>query len=243
MPRKKPSQKRDLPEIYPNSPLVEVVCEIRFPGDLAIECRKHEFHRAIKDVYPTIFAPHVESGQPVATKPYRFEKTDKEAGVMLAVDRFAYYEKQYESHKTFIREFLRLAGVLSDIFHLDKLDRVGWRYINIIPFSRENGILPIRRFLNLGVKVPEGVSDDFENIRMVLISREPGGAITTKLQSLIRPDDNQEAFLLDFDFAMTESLRFSKLATYIKQAHDHTSSLFENLITDEYRQYLKEEVL
>lgn len=243
MPAKKTSNRPDRAEVYPNSPLTEVVCEIRFPGDLAIECRKHEFHRAIRDGYPGILAPHVEAGEPVATKPYRFENRETGAGAMLAVDRFAYYEQRYASHKTFMREFLRLAGVLSEIFRLDKLSRVGWRYINMIPFSRENGILPIRRFLKLAVRMPEGASTEFENISMALISRVPGGSITTKLQSLIRPDDNQEAFLLDFDFGMTQGLRFSKLASYVKQAHDHARGLFEALITDEYREYLRGEAL
>ncbi len=228
-------------EGYPNSPLVEVVCEIRFPGDLAVDCRKHEFHRAIRDAYSKILAPNVEAGQPVATKPYRFESPETAAGVMLAVDRFAYYETNYGSHKTFIPEFLRLAGVLSDIFHIDKLNRVGWRYINVIPFTREDGILPIRRFLRLGVDVPEGVSTHFENVKMLLLSRVPGGTITTKLESLMRPEDNQEAFLLDFDFGMTDSLRFSAIRDYVKHAHDNTRDLFERLITDEYREYLKGE--
>jgi uncharacterized protein (TIGR04255 family) len=221
---------------------VEVVCEIRFPWNLAVDCRRHEFHQAIRDPYRAIYAPDAEPGPPLVTRPYRFENPDTAAGVMVAVDKFAYYEQRYESHKKFTAEFLRLTAVFSEIFGLDTLDRVGWRYINIIPFTRESGILPLRRLLNLGVTGPTGVSGDFENVSIVLISKVARGSITTKLQSLIRPD-KQEAFLLDFDFGMTEGLRFTNLASYVRDAHDHTRGLFEELITDEYRQYLRGDVV
>jgi len=231
--------KGELDEVYPNSPLVEVVSEIRFPWNLAVDCRRHDLFEAIRSSYRTIFAPQVELGDALVTKPYRFENPDTVAGVMVAVDKLAYYERQYKSHDKFIPEFLRLAGVFSDIFGLDCLDRVGWRYINIIPFTRENGVLPLRRFLNLGVRLPAGVSEDFENLSIVMISKAPGGSITTKLQTLMRSEDNQEAFLLDFDYGMNENLHFSKLASYVQDAHKHTRILFEQLITDEYRQYLR----
>ncbi|MCK5244887.1 MAG: TIGR04255 family protein, partial [Desulfobacterales bacterium] len=50
-------KKYKITEVYPNSPLVEVVCEVRFPGELAIECRRDEFYEKIRDRYPTILFP------------------------------------------------------------------------------------------------------------------------------------------------------------------------------------------
>ena len=243
MPERPTNDESQTSELYPNQPLVEVVCEIRFPWDLAIECRRHEFHKLIKEQYSGIFVPRPDPGQALETTPYRFEDPERHAGVMVAVDKFAYYETGYAGHQKFIAEFIRLAQVFADVFGLHKLNRVGWRYINIIPFTRESGVLPLRRLLNLGVKVPKSVSEDFENLSIVLISRVSDGSITTKLQSLIRPEDKQEAFLLDFDFGMTEALVFSKLLSYVKTAHDHTQALFEELITDEYRQYLRGDVV
>ena len=38
-------KKYKITEVYPNSPLVEVVCEVRFPGELAIDCRTDEFNK------------------------------------------------------------------------------------------------------------------------------------------------------------------------------------------------------
>ena len=233
------SKKYEISEVYPNSPLVEVVCEIRFPGELAIECRRDEFYEKIRDKYPTILVP--QAGDRLA--PYRFENQNRNAEIMLALNRFSFHDKDYSGHKRFIKEFIELVKKLNQTYSLKKLARVGWRYINVIPFTREDGIVPLQRFVSLDVILPEGVSDQFENLSMVLISKVPDGTITTRIESIIRSDDQQEALLLDFDFALTEKLAFSKIHSCVRKAHSETRALFENLITDDYRQYLRGETI
>ncbi len=233
----------DISEIYPNSSLVEVVCEIRFSAELAIECKRNEFFDKIRDTYPNILLPQSIGIQTNPVTAYRFENESQNAGITLALNRFSFYEKDYSGHKKFIKEFTRLANTLIATYPLRDLQRLGWRYINIIPFSREDGIVPLNRFVAAGIKVSEGISDQFENLSIVFVSRVEGGAITTRIESILRSNDQQEALLLDFDFAMTEKLEPSKIETYAKKAHKQTRALFESLITDEYRQYLREETI
>ena len=233
----------DISEIYPNSSLVEVVCEIRFSAELAIECKRNEFFDKIRDTYPNILLPQSIGIQTNPVTAYRFENESQNAGITLALNRFSFYEKDYLGHKKFIKEFTRLANTLIETYPLRDLQRLGWRYINIIPFSREDGIVPLNRFVAAGIKVPEGISDQFENLGIVFVSKVEGGAITTRIESILRSNDQQEALLLDFDFAMTEKLQPSKIETYAKRAHKQTRALFESLITDEYKQYLREETI
>jgi uncharacterized protein (TIGR04255 family) len=233
------SKKYEISEVYPNSPLVEVVCEIRFPCELAIECRRDEFYEKIRDKYPTILVP--QAGDRLA--PYRFEYENRNSEIMLALNRFSFHDKDYSGHKRFIKEFIELVKKLNQTYSMKELARVGWRYINVIPFTREDGIVPLQRFVSVDVSLPEGVSDQFENLSMVLISKVPDGTITTRIESIIRSDDQQEALLLDFDFALTEKLAFSKIHSCVRKAHNGTRALFENLITDDYRQYLRGETI
>lgn len=233
------SKEYKISEVYPNSPLVEVACEIRFPGELAIECRRDEFYEKIRDKYPRILVPQVGDG----LAPYRFENESRTAEIMLALNRFSFHDKDYSGNRPFIKEFIDLVKTLNQTYSLKKLARVGWRYINVIPFTREDGIVPLQRFVSVNVSLPVGVSDQFENLSMVLISRVPDGTITTRIETIIRSDDQQEALLLDFDFAMTENLVISKIGSSVRKAHEQTRSLFENLITDDYRQYLRGETI
>jgi uncharacterized protein (TIGR04255 family) len=80
-------------------------------------------------------------------------------------------------------------------------------------------------------------------VSIVFISKAPGGTITTRIESIIRSNDQQEALLMDFDFALTEKIEFSRINSCVSMAHDQTRAIFENLITDDYRQYLRGETI
>lgn len=228
-------------EIYPNSPLIEVVCELRFPTELSIDCRKDTFYDKIRKAYPVILIPEKNRGLSASIPPYRFENKARTSGIIIGIDRFSYYEKEYTGHKRFINEFLRIFDLLNDLFHIQKLTRLGWRYINIIPFSRENGMIPVKQFLNLIVQPPNGYSEQFENLSVMFMSKVRDGSVTTRVEAIIKEADQQEALLLDFDFAMTEKLFPSKLNRRVNNAHRQTRHLFELLITEQYRQYLRGE--
>jgi uncharacterized protein (TIGR04255 family) len=233
----------NISEVYPNSPLVEVVCEIRFPADLAIECKRDEFYNRIKKTYPTIWLSKNENSAIPSLTPFRFDNATQTAGILMGIDRFAFFEKHYKGHKTFTKEFVSLSKSLKETYALKNIQRLGWRYINVIPFTREDGILPLHRFINLDIKLPDCIPDQFENFNFVFMSKVSGGTITSRIESIIRAEDQQEALLMDFDFAMNDKIVFSKLNSHVNKAHEQTRIIFENLITDEYRQYLRGETI
>lgn len=246
MAKKKTTKKKEqaAEELYPNQPVVEVVCEIRFPGELAIECRRDEFQNVVRKDYPNLFVPSLKQGQVVALEPYRLTSDESQtSGIMISLNRFSLFEKQYLGHAKFQREFLRLTKVLLGIVNLDKLNRFGLRYINVVPFARENGLIPLERLLKLGISVPEGVSRDFSNLALTFASKAGGGLLTTRLNPAVHPETKQEVFVLDFDFALTENLRFSKLSSYLNAAHKSIHDKFQALITDGYRQFLRGETV
>lgn len=237
------SKQFNITEIYPNSPLVEVVCEIRFSAELSIECRRDEFYNKIRDNYSNILVPQTDGFSAGALAPYRFENQSRNSGIMLAINRFSYYVKDYSGHKPFIKEFIRLTKILGETFTLNHLNRLGWRYINAIPFTREDGIVPLQQFINFDLNLPGDVSRKYENFSFTFISRVAKGTITTKIESVARSDEQQEAILLDFDFSRVEDLSMSKIAAHVDEAHNQSRRLFENYITDEYRQYLRGETI
>ena len=228
-------------EIYPNSPLVEVVFEIRFPGEPMVECRRHEFYDHVRSDYPRVLVPQIKAEGFPALEPYRFEKANGSAGIMLAIDKFVYYARKYPGYKEFKGKFLKLLSEFDKLFHLENLKRTGWRYINIIPFTRESGIIPLKRFLNFGLHLPKGIPEQHENLSITLISKMDDCSVTTKLESIISSDRSREALLLDFDCAKSKDLLFSKTETYIEEGHGVARNLFEALITESYRKYLRGE--
>ncbi len=51
---------------------------------------------------------------------------------------------------------MRLAYLFGETYSISKIDRLGWRYINLIPFTREDGLVPLQRFLTVSLNAPNG---------------------------------------------------------------------------------------
>jgi len=228
---------------YPNSPLVEVVFEIRFPDEPSVDCKRDVFYETIRGSFPRVLVPTTKEGGLAALEPYRFESEDKKRVLMIAMNRFAYSARQYARYEQFAAEALKWVILFSETYELPRLNRTGLRYINIIRFSREGGLIPLHRFLKVKIDLPESFPDDFENLSLAFHSRTDGGSITTKIEKVIAADSSHEAILLDFDYAKDKDLRMDHIEEYLEESHANTKSFFEGLITEQYRQYLKGEVL
>ncbi|MCH7680000.1 TIGR04255 family protein [candidate division KSB1 bacterium] len=228
-------------EVYPNSPLIEVICELRFKRNLRIESQRHDFYEKIIEKYVHILVPNFSSTTPVSLIPYKFENEIRDAGVRLAIDKFSYYNKKYVGHKEFMKEFMRLFDIFSKTYSIDSPTRLGWRYINVIPFTRESGLIPLSDFFDLKCSFSESQMTNFENLDIVFVTKVENGSITIKLQTAMDSKSQQEVFVFDIDFAKTEKLSLKSIENNMQQAQNQARLLFENSITDKYRDYLRGE--
>jgi uncharacterized protein (TIGR04255 family) len=244
-------------EIYPNSPLVDVTCEIRFPGELQVECSRDLFWNKIRKDYPTILVPHSKDGQAAALQHYRFRSKDQSRVVSVAINSLAFSESKYSGHVKFIAEFKRLAAIFKRCFpKIDKVSRFGWRYVNIMPYQRENGHVPVRRLTKVEFKLPTDVSERLTGLDSRFEFDDADGAVAIVRMATVVPQrgsealpgevtrepqpNQQEALLVDLDFVRTgDNLRFGQFATQITKLRRRNRELFEALITDEYREYLR----
>jgi uncharacterized protein (TIGR04255 family) len=247
-------------EIYPNSPLVDVTCEIRFPGELQVECNRDIFWNKIRKDYPDILVPYSKDGQAAALQHYRFRSKDKSRVVSVAMNSLAFSESKYSGHVKFIAEFKRLAAIFKRCFpKIDKVSRFGWRYVNIMPFQRENGHVPVQRLLKVEFKLPTDVSARLTGLESRYEFDDPDGSVAIVRMATVVPQrtpeslpsamtreppaDQQQALLLDLDFVRTgDNLKFGQFATQITKLRRKNRDLFEALITDEYREYLRGEL-
>jgi len=229
--------------IYPNSPLIEVVFEVRFKGLVAVECHRDAFYQEIRKEYPNVFVPKVDPNTPPALQSYRFEKEDKSAGIMTAINKIAYFSRKYLGYKKFRKETLRILGIFNEIFKLEDLTRTGWRYVNIIPYAREEDLIPLKRFLNLDLTLPLENSDCFKNIDVKLHIPIKSDLFSVIIKSLINVVNQQEALVLDLDYSKSKDLKYNKIGDYLKESHGFAREFFEKMIVEQYRKYLKGEVV
>jgi uncharacterized protein (TIGR04255 family) len=223
---------------HPNSPLAEVLFEIGFPGETAIDCRRHEIQDRLRDSYPNLIVPAVQPGMLLAYEPYRFEKEDGSGGVILSLNRFGHYSRAYPGFEVFSAECRRLSELFTAVIPVTTLNGVGMRHINIIRFVREEGLIPFEYFFLLGEKLLELMPSKFENFSTTFVLPTEGAKITTHIESITNNQTGQEALLLDFYHSKVGELHVSEVQNYLEEAHTQSASLFNRLITQNYRDYI-----
>jgi uncharacterized protein (TIGR04255 family) len=180
----------------------------------------------------------MEQGRSMATTPYTFEREDRSAGVMLSLSSLGLHFKKYDGFPAFRKEILRVLSIFDELFNVDELDRIGLRYVNIISYAREKGVVPIQKYLNIKIKLPELISSQMKNFSIMFEPKMEGGTITTRIKPLISKDGIHEAIVLDFDYAKTGGVRFGLLEKYIDESHQHTKRFFEALVTEDYKRFM-----
>lgn len=230
------------PDVYPNSPLAEVVFELRFPGEPAVECRRDEYYATIRSDFPYVWVPDVEVGKPPALQPYQFKSEGDAQTVMAAINRFAYSTKRYGGFACFKPRALELAGGFCDRFGIRKLSRIGLRYINIIPFVRDVGRIPWQQYFTVRMNLPANAFDCLTSVNIAYEAKCDAGTITTRI-ACVRSGEADEAFLLDFDFAKTESATTAGLSAAIQEAHDETKRVFQEIVSDQYKSVMRGEAI
>jgi uncharacterized protein (TIGR04255 family) len=230
--------------IYKNAPLAETIFEIRFPGEPSIECKRDKFYERIRERYPKVSVPISAPGKALALEPYKFEQENADWTLALSINKISMHCRKYLHFDAFKEEVIRLIAIFKKVFgEVSKLDRTGLRYINMIPFIREKETIPLRKYLNVSLNLPESISNDFSTMVVLFVSRTEGGSITTRIEPAISQDKKREIIILDFDYAKEKNLNIRLIEKYLDESHSYTKMLFENLLSDDYKKIMKGEVI
>jgi len=143
--------------IYEKNPLVEVVCQLRFPAILSIEAETPaEFQKGISELFP-LYEEKIElqqtiSGQidfpqintngisnPVSTvtssKIYLFSSEDKNQVINLTRTFISLAMRKYRCWEEFNNYLVKPIELLQKIYGVNFLTRIGLRYIDLFKKS------------------------------------------------------------------------------------------------------------
>jgi uncharacterized protein (TIGR04255 family) len=229
-------------KLYKNSPLVESVFEIRFPPELAIECRRDEYYSRIREEFPEVNFPLADTSEPYALKNYLFRDRQREKGIQFSVNKCSFHRYKYLGFAEFKDQALRNLTMFAKEFGIQVLHRTGLRYVNHIPILRENGVIPLTKYLNFGFRMPQSIPEQYDFLHTVLFAKIADGAVRILIQYRKLSDDKEtEVIVIDFDYFHEGNLTFSSVETYIDESHKHTKKIFEDLVTEHYRKIMDQE--
>lgn len=233
------STQTESPEVYPRAPLVEVVFEIRFPGEPAVECRRDELFEFIRREFPKVRVPEASAQDHFKFRTYQYASDDGAFTVMSGLNTLVYSSKRYTGFAEFKKQLTPIFTFFIERFKLHALRRFGFRYINAIPFSRENGSIPLSKFFKSQLAVSPEIPTELEQCAFMLVQKSGEGHVITRVEGLKHQKAEEEAILLDIDYFREGGLEASKIGEYLEVSHSGAKYFFENIITDQYREFLR----
>lgn len=238
---------------YASSPLIEVICQLRFPTILSIgSTEPAQFQEQVRGDFPRYAAkqeqqpPKLVNGQLQQTPPitnYNFISADGLWKINLTKDFIALSTLRYTTWEEFAQKLDKVLALFIQIYQPAFFERIGLRYINA--FSRKR--------LNL-----EGeLWDDLINAPFIGVLSEPDvdEAQTSKCALDVElnlgedwhlklhagpgmlgdgKQDKEPKFILDGDFSVAgKQLPAQRIAGDLDVLHDYAVRLFNSAITKE----------
>ncbi len=247
--------------IYDNSPLHEVICQIRFPDILAIEAKEPaDFQEAIRADFPRYLlkkdqpvpkitgfvngAPQLERPAPVSN--YHFVSADNMWKLNLTRNFIALSTLRYTTWEDFAKMLDKPLAQFIKIYQPAFFQRIGLRYLNLI--SRKKLDLEGTPWSDLiqspylGPLAEEDVREQTVmkssiDVEMMLDSscraKIHAGPGTIKANTPGAKQDTEPKFILDIDISMNGNIDIPMSAGSLETLHGHSTRIFRGAITQE----------
>lgn len=246
--------------IYRQNPLVEVICQLRFPTILRIGTPHiADFQDNIRGKYPryevqepSVDFPHVAKEvssillqiglpkPPGAIDTYRFSAKDSQRFVTLSQDFLALTECKYEKWEMFREAMNETEGAFRQTFNPAFYTRIGLRYKDIIVRSRL-GLAnePWKNLLQphiVAELADQDVSDAILTTQKQSIIKTldiPDGQVKLTHGLLHDAKSNEQCYLIDADFSVAnEREGFNEPFAVLDKFNHLAGRLFRWAITD-----------
>jgi uncharacterized protein (TIGR04255 family) len=244
---------------YSRNPLVEVICQLRFPKILRIETEAPvSFQEAIRAEYPNLntsrielpFLSNLQTNSPsiVMGQGLTHEFLDKEGKwkLVLSSDFIALSTMHYEKWEDFRTRLSTAIHLLIKHYSPSHFTRIGLRYQDLIVRSELELIQhPWRSLLQppiLGVFIADKLSEeDFVEALSVFACRlDYADAVLRVRYGLARKDESEElGYLIDADFYTENITEISDATHFLDQFNREAGNFFRWCIREELQQALQ----
>ena len=240
---------------YQNTPIVEVICQLRFPTILSIGTKEPaEFQDMIRKTFPryskkmTKQPPKVMNGPggvKVEQQPdevnYHFISADNQWKVNLTTGFIAVSTTAYTTWEEFAGKLDEALVCFIKVYEPAFFERIGFRYINAIS-RKELGVedcsfSDLIQPAYLGLMAEEDVNERaFVSAAQNVLVKLPGGC-SLKLHcgpGMIKRDnipDNETKFIMDIDVFMEGNVEMKHSAGALNTVHINANRVFRNAIT------------
>lgn len=244
--------------VYQNNPLLDVICQLRFPTILAIGAREPvDFQEAVRSIFPRYqvrqdqLPPKVMQvpGQPPKVEPqkpvtnHQFSTPDGAYRINLTQDFISLTCSHYTCWEDFARMMDKPLASFIRLYQPSYFERVGLRYLNAISRKKlELEDTPWRELLApqyLGVLAFEDLPEQaYTRCTQDVEAAIPGGC---RMKLHVGPgqirrgndvSDKEVKLIFDLDVFMSGNVPVNLAAGSMQTVHTQAGAIFRDAITD-----------
>lgn len=247
---------------YEKNPLIEVVCELRFPVQLAIQqSLPVDFQGALASRFPILelahevqFEIHAQPGntppaggaqvRQVRATAYEFSSADRNIKVSLSDQWLRISTPKYDSWELFEGHLTDVFDALKRVYGIEYLTRVGLRYRDLIDrkflacetVAWTELIKPEIFGAIAGYGLPQDVIDGFQQTFRIKLD---SGAVGVT-HAMVRHVGGHDAFLIDADFSLDELIKAEPInvTNILRDFNVQAGGLFRSTISDRLHKLL-----
>lgn len=239
---------------YKEAPLVEVICQLRFPTILSINANDPvKFQEAIKEDFPLYDCKNEQKTEELNDKEIRISKSriyefitkSMRTKVTVTSSFIAFSTLEYELWENFLTEIQQVLEKFVKIYEVPFFTRCGLRYKDIITKSRYE--LSNNKWSELiqpnVIGIAADIEDDrMESFRMDVEYKQTDITYTHNIFSFVHYNGEEElSLLLDCDYYCKELVENSKVGEILDQLHSHSSNFISKSITQLLENAMKPE--
>ncbi len=226
--------------IFRNSPLIEVVCQIRFPTILKIALPPIEFQERIRSAYPGYNEkkdygqtfPNIVGQVQVFNAPavHEFVSSDGHEIISLTREFLALTCRRYGRWEDFSSKWQMAQDALVECYQPNYIERVGLRYQDVLSRKRL-GIESVawKELLRPEIAGLFGVWEEKaikESFSQSLLSLEDNNNQVRVVHGLFPLEDGEVAYLIDTDFFHEGRLKIEDIRAKLHGFNRSAGNLF-----------------
>jgi uncharacterized protein (TIGR04255 family) len=241
-------------EFYEKAPLIQVICQFRFPRLLSIEAQPPApFQERIRRTFPLFeqgaasslpqmpaLPPEVMQflGTQITGARYQFSTEDQNSTVTLTSETLSYSTKVYTQWEEFRARFEEPLGAFIELYTPPFFSRVGLRYVDVI--NREALGLrdrPWSQLIRLGQFAFPEFEPNVESATHLIVVNLPDqrGSVTLRHGFAHMPGKSGISYLIDFDFYRSQKTEIKDALPTFDGFHELAGRAFRRCITDVLR--------
>ena len=239
-------------------PLSEVAFEISFPRQFLVENKIAEYQKEVEKDYPNSSdefivrlppvvafgkAPRKDTSGLTPVRSFVFQNPDGSRKINLSVVNLNFLVTNYKDFEDYKNALLPVLSAGIRIFELNRVERIGLRYINRISIPIERGVLGyqdyVRSAIDLSPFTDKQLTHFLTEVRLELGTQRHftvrGGLLPAE------SDTADRIFLLDLDCYSEEAVTATEqdLPTMLEEFHDSIEAQFIQSVTEKYWKYME----